>query len=311
MTTIPTTKSAGAGVAAGDDRWITPAGAAAIALVSAAFVALFFRWFRVQHVWSSQHVEDWGHAYVIPLISAYMIYLHREELGKLRPTVFWPGLAPLMLGVMTYFNWSVGTLGNHMIQGFGLIAAIFGAALMLLGPQYMRRLFLPIAYLVFAITVSQRIMIELTFQLKLLASQGSGMVLSVLGMLFGFGCEVKGNIITLMTPSGEIKPMNVAEACSGMRMVIAFFALAGAVALLTCKEWWQRVLLVLLAAPVALLMNVVRVVVLGLLSLGDSDLATGDAHTLIGTFLLLPALGLFMGVVWALNKSVAPAEVKR
>jgi len=304
MTTVTTSKSADAS----GDRWITPVGAAAIALVTASFIALFFRWFHVQHIWSSREVEDWGHAYVIPLISGYLIYLHRDELARLRPVVFWPGLAPLLLGVMTYFSWSVGPMGNHMIQGFGLITTIFGAALMLLGPQYMRRLFLPIAYLVFGITVSERIMIELTFQLKLLASQGSGMVLTILGLVFGFGCEVNGNIITLITPSGDARPMNVAEACSGMRMVVAFFALAGAVAILACKEWWQRVLLVLLAAPVALLMNVVRVVVLGLFSLGDSDLASGDAHTLIGTFLLLPALGLFMSIVWALNKAVVPGE---
>lgn len=309
MTTVSTNQPAEA--PAGDDRLITPARGIAIGLVAAAFAVLFQRWFATQHLWSSREIEDWGHAYVIPLISIYLIYLQRDQLMKLTPVVFWPGLAPFLLGIMTYFNWSVGPMGNHMIQGVGLVTTVFGAVLLLLGPQYMRRLFLPIAYLVFAITISERIMIEITFQLKLLASAGSGTVLTVLGMMFGFGCEVEGNVITLITPSGETKPMNVAEACSGMRMVIAFFALAGAVALLACKEWWQRVLLVLLGVPVALLMNVIRVVVLGLLSLGNADLATGDAHTMIGTLLLVPALGLFMGVVWALNKAVVPVEEPR
>lgn len=87
-------------------------------------------------------------------------------------------------------------------------------------------------------------------------------------------------------------------------MLIAFFALAAAVALLSCREWWQRVAVVLLAGPVAVLMNVVRVAVLGILTLIDPNLASGDAHTLIGTILLVPSLFLFLGMVWALNRTV-------
>jgi exosortase/archaeosortase family protein len=93
-----------------------------------------------------------------------------------------------------------------------------------------------------------------------------------------------------------------------MRMVIAFLALGAAVAVLACSEWWQRILLILLATPIALLLNVVRVVVLAMLSLIDPDLATGDVHMLIGTLLLVPGLFLFLGVVWALNRVIADDE---
>jgi hypothetical protein len=48
----------------------------------------------------------------------------------------------------------------------------------------------------------------------------------------------------------------------------------------------------------------VRVTVLGLLTLVNPNLAAGEAHTLIGTLLLVPALGLYMGVVWALNRVI-------
>jgi len=60
----------------------------------------------------------------------------------------------------------------------------------------------------------------------------------------------------------------------------------------------------LIAGPVAILMNMVRVTVLGLLTLFDPNLASGDAHTIIGTILLVPSLGLFMGVVWMLNRII-------
>ena len=141
-----------------------------------------------------------------------------------------------------------------------------------------------------------------------MASDGAWVVLSVIGAAAGFGVEVDGNILTVIKGDGTTVPLNVAEACSGMRMVIAFFALAGSVALLGCDKWWQRFAVLLLAAPVALLMNIVRVAVLGLLSMADQDLAAGDAHTLIGTLLLVPALGLFLGAVWALKKIIREPE---
>jgi hypothetical protein len=55
-------------------------------------------------------------------------------------------------------------------------------------------------------------------------------------------------------------------------------------------------------------MNIVRVAVLGVLTLIDPNLAAGDAHTIIGTILLVPSLGLFLGIVWALNRVVREDE---
>ncbi len=180
-----------------------------------------------------------------------------------------------------------------------MILTVFGLVLMLLGPNIMTIVFPAVAYLGFAVTISEQIMLKATFALKQIASSGSGIVLEVLGSVFKFDVETHGNIIIV----GGF-PMNVAEACSGMRTVVAFLALAAAVALIACPHWWQRVWLVMLALPIAIALNIVRVVVLGLVMLWDPDLATGEAHTMIGTLLLVPGLGAFLLVVWALNKAV-------
>lgn len=285
---------------------LTPTGVAMLAILSLAFFGLFYRWFLKQHQHSWGALEDWGHAYVIPLISGYLIWKHRASLAAIRPAVFWPGLAPVLLGMVTYFA-GVVTIRNHMIQGFAIVLTVFGLTLMLTGPRCMRYLFIPIGYLVFAVTVSEAIMLAFTFKLQLIASKGGYLMLSVLGQGLGlwdwFSVTIDGNRLDIMR--GDLRvPMNVAEACSGMRMVVAFLALSVAVALLACREWWQRVLLMLLAAPVAILMNVVRVTVLGLVSLADPDLASGDAHTVIGTILLLPSLLLYLGIVWVLNRVI-------
>ena len=268
----------------------------------AAFAAMFFRWLLKQHEHSIGSLEDWGHAYAIPFLSLYMIWLKREELSKLTPKPFWPGLAPFLLGLMCYLFFVVG-VPNHMMQGVSMILTIQAIALLVAGPRIFRHLFLPIAFMIFSVTISEQIMIKVTFQLQLIASKGAWVMLSVIGSVFGFLVDLDGNTLSV----GGNK-LNVAEACSGMRMVVAFYALAAAVAVLGCRHWWQRVALLLLAAPVAIFMNVIRVAVLGLLSLKNVNLAAGEAHMLIGTLLLIPSLALFLAVVWALNKIVDEDE---
>ncbi|MFI4898804.1 MAG: exosortase/archaeosortase family protein [Phycisphaerales bacterium JB059] len=283
----------------------TPAGLTMTLVLTVAFVTLFYRWFLRQHLHSYHAVEDWGHAYVIPLISLYIIWQSREAISKIRPEVFWPGLAPFLLGIMTYFA-GVVTIRNHMVQGFAIVLTVFGLTLLMTGPRLMKYLFIPIAYLVFAVTISESIMLSITFKLQMIASKGAYILLNLIGQPFDwFSVEIDGNRLDILYKT-QIIPMNVAEACSGMRMVVAFLALAVAVALLACGQWWQRTALLLLAAPVAILMNVLRVTVLGLVLLANPDLASGDAHTVIGTLLLFPSLLLFLGIVWALNRVYRP-----
>lgn len=286
----------------------TVSGAVWTAALGMAFLALFYRWVYLQGLISIGNIEDWGHALVIPGISAYLVWRQRDAISRTKTEIFWPAAVPFLLGVLSY-AFCLVYVRNHMLQGFSVVLALGGLVLWLTGPRMLRHLFLPIAYLVLAITIAEFIMLQVTFRLQTLASQGAWLMLNLIGQPFDwFMVSLRGNTLELVTSTGVIHPMNVAEACSGMRMVVAFYALAGAVALLATREWWQRIALMLLAGPVAVLMNMVRVTVLGLLMLVDPGLAEGEAHMVIGTLLLFPSLLLFMGVVWALNKIIDPAS---
>lgn len=283
----------------------SPEGAVMAGLLTAAFVALYFRWFWTQHGFSSHQVEDWGHSYLIPVISGYMIWQQRDALARIPIRIFWPGLAPFLLGIMSYFFFvSTSMVGGHMVQGWAVLLTLFGLVLLMVGPAAIRYLFLPISILIFGITISEMVMLRLTFPLQLVASQGAYVVLNVIGVVGGFSADVNGNMLDVITSSGTPIELSVAEACAGMRTVVAFFALAATTAVLGCRFWWQRIALMMLAAPIAILINIGRVSVLGLLSLVDRNLAAGQAHTFIGMLLLIPGLLLFMGVVWVLNRAV-------
>ncbi len=271
--------------------------------------ALYFRWGWKQSQFAINNSADWGHTFFVPAIAAFLIWKRREVLARARPEVFWPGVAPFLLGIVSYCYFVVA-VPNHMLQGLSMVLTVGGLLLWILGPGVFKHLFLPIAYLFFAIRLSQRVMTDLTWELQVLATKGGELALMVAGTLMGFDVERVGNILNVTSAAGAVHPLNVAEACAGMRMVVAFYALAAVVSLVACGHWWQRVVLLMLAAPVAVLLNIGRVSVLGLLTLADADLASGEMHTLIGTLLLIPGLGLFLLVVWALNKTVIDAPAK-
>ena len=271
-----------------------------LGLLVAGVAFLFWRWLANQalHSWGN---PDWSHAFLVPVISAYLLWQARAEFERAPRRVFWPGVIPLVLSVWCYVFFAVGSMSNHFGQGLSLLLCLFGIVLLLLGPGAMRALFLPIAYLGFAITLPEMVMIRLTFPLQMFAAEGGWIILRMIGLQADLG----GNVIKITNPDTlVVSDMSIAAACSGMRMVIAFVALGAAVGLVATRMWWKRVALFLLALPVALLLNVIRVAVLGVLTLWDGQLAQGEAHSFIGTLLLLPGFLLYMAVVWALNKAV-------
>jgi exosortase len=282
-----------------------------VGLLGAAFVLLFRHWFITQHGFSSSS-GDWSHAYGVPLISLWLLWQHREKLERVETMVFWPGLVAILMGIWSYVYFIVG-VSTHLGQGLAMVLTLFGVVLLLLGPRFMKYAFLPISYLVFAITIPEKVMNYATWPLQALAAKGAWVGLNTLGIK----TDVLGNqLMVFDTTTLKTFPLNVAQACSGMRMLIAFLALGGAVSLVATRLWWKRVVLIGLAPPIALLLNIVRIMVLGFMSLYNPNFASGQAHTFIGTLLLIPGFFLYLGIVYSLNKAVpetagAAAAVKK
>lgn len=285
---------------------LTTQRAFAVLLLTAAILWAFWHFFHTQHLFSSSG-QDWSHAYLVPVISGFLIWQNRREIVATKTQVFWPGLIPLVMSVPCYLLFQLGSLATHMGQGWAMILAVFGLTLLLTGPRMMVLLFLPVCYLAFGVTVAEMVMIKLTFVLQGIAAQGGWIALNLLGV----HTDLSGNTLTVWDKAGHANPLNIAEACSGMRMVIAFAALGVAVALASLKHWWQRIALIQLGLPVAVGMNVVRVAVLGIATLYDPELTKGEAHMFIGFALLVVAFFIFMGVAELLKRTVHEAPVKK
>lgn len=276
--------------------WI--AGAALIVV----FVGVFADFFMKQVRFAISMPSDWGHTIVIPAVAGYFVWLRRTELKATSIGPCWWGLAPMLIGVGWYSLCVFGPkpLFHHNLMGAGVYLTLFGVVLLLFGTSAMRWLWFPIAYLAaFSQTLSEVLLNRITFQLQDLAAAGSYLLLAVMGL----EVDRSGNTLTVWS-DGVPHPLNVAEACSGMRMLIAFLALGTYFAYVNLSITWQRVALVLCAVPVALAVNVLRVTSLGVLSLFDANFAQGEFHHLVGVLWLLPGLAMFLGVVWVLRRMV-------
>ncbi len=277
-------------------------------ILTALVVFVFWDFFESQIRFAVKQQADWGHTMIIPFIAGYFIYLKRRELLAVPFRTTWVGLLPVVLGIAWYVVCWLGppTLRHHNLQGAGLTLTLFGLVLLFFGFSAMTMLWFPLLYMcIFGQTVSAKLMTYVTYPMQDLTAKGSWVVLNLVGV----DTDRSGNILTVWD-NGVAKPLNIAEACSGMRMLMAFMALGVAMAYTGLKHFWQQATLILLGIPTAIFVNILRVVTLAMLSLYDTDFAAGDFHTFIGLLWLVPAFMMYLGLQWILRQLVveeAPA----
>lgn len=267
-----------------------------ILILAAAFIALHHDiLLRIAHF--ARTDGDWSHAFLIPILSIIHLHSNREKLAAAAPRVCWAGLPIMLIGLAGYIL-SLHPWQNDMLKGYFMVLELFGLVLLLGGPAVMRVVWFPVLYLAFAVKITPEWWSALAHVLQHMAAGASVWLLNLLG----YPASVSETAITLVHEGVALPPLNVAEACSGMRMLIAFVAMGVAVAFLAQRPWWSRLTLVAMTLPIAIFVNVCRVTTLGILYTVDPQYARGDFHLFIGMLLLLPGLGLFLLTGWGLSK---------
>jgi exosortase len=285
----------------------TPQVVAAGVVLLVAFVAVFWTFFATQVKWALEEPADWGHTLLIPGISAYFIWLRREELLKRPLKACWLGAPLVVLGVGAYVATTFGPswfVLHHNARGLSVGITLFGLALLIMGTRATKLLLFPLGYwVVFGQSVSERLLQRVTEDMQDWSAVGAHVLLAITGI----DTERSGNVLTVFV-NGAPTQLNVAEACSGMRMLVAFLALGVLIAYTGLPKVWQRVALVASGVLVAIGVNVLRVYTLGVLSLWDANFAAGDFHSFVGLVWLVPALFLYLGIMWLLRNLFVEVE---
>jgi len=275
-------------------------------LLSLAFGWIFWDFLQRQFRFAIEQQADWGHTLVIPFIAGYFVYRSKHRLLSEPFRKAWFGLVLVLIGLVWYTFCALGPTAwhHHNFMGAGVACTMTGIILFLFGWRAMTILLFPLVYIfAFSQTISDRFMEIITFQLQDIAAVGSYYGLSFIGL----DVTRAGNTIEIFYNNVSY-PLNIAEACSGMRMLMAFLALGVAMAYTGLPYLWQRVVLIGLAVPTAVFVNILRVMTLGLLSIADSGFAAGDFHTFVGTLWLIPAFLVYLGIVWVLKHLVIEDE---
>jgi exosortase len=105
-------------------------------------------------------------------------------------------------------------------------------------------------------------------------------------------------------------PLEVADACSGLRMLTIFGAMSVAMAILINRPWWDRVTVLLSAIPIALITNVIRITLTALLFMlfPESELIHQLVHDWAGLAMMPIAMGLLWIELQLLEQITVPIE---
>lgn len=240
--------------------------------------------------WISE--EEYGHGFFIPLITLWLLWHRREALVASVGAPVWSG--PVLVAVSTGML-LLGALGAmFLLMQLGFLVGLMGVVLCLGGVSLLRVALLPIAFLVFAIPLPYFLEAQLTWRLQLISSQIGVEFLR----LFGTSVYLQGNIIDL-----GIYKLQVVEACSGLRYLYPLLSVGFLIAYMYRAPLWQRTVLFLSAIPITVLMNSLRIAVVGLLvERWGTDMADGFLHYFEGWAIFMACLLVLLAEIWVFER---------
>jgi exosortase len=243
-------------------------------------LVLLYDRIAVKLVYDWLTLPDFSHGPLIPFFAAFLLWDKRRELRSAPIVPTWAGI---WLVVLALFELLLGVLGADLfIQRTSFILLAAGLIWTLLGKAMLGRLKFVLFVLCLAIPLPTILFNQITFPLQLRASQFASDILPQLGV----PVLQEGNIIQL-----PAMPLEVAEACSGIRSLMSLFTVAVIYGYFLERATWRRVVLALSAIPIAVAANVARIVGTGLcVQYWDPDKALGFFHEFSGWLMFLVSL---------------------
>lgn len=241
---------------------------------------------------------NWSHAVCVPVIGIYYLYANRRSLLGCPIREGWSALPVLIAGLLL-FGYGIYPGQNDMVKDLGMVLTLFGLAAFLLGWEMMKIIWFPIAFLVCAIPWPGLVYSWVASPLQRLAADMAVGVLKITGV----AALGDGTKIIIDGEGGEFRTLNVAEACAGLRSLMTFITIGAAIAFLSSRPLWQKIVITISAVPIAIFCNVMRVCGQGLLDhYWGKQWSQDFAHQFAGMVMLIPAFFLLLLVGWVLDK---------
>ncbi|HYD24082.1 MAG TPA: exosortase A [Croceibacterium sp.] len=243
---------------------------------------LWGEWRAMAHQWWD--ISTYNHILLIPPILAWLVKLRAAELARLVPQAWWPGLVLLAGGLIA---WLVGSAaGINLVSQLGAMVVLQAAVVVLLGPRVAGALLFPLGYMAFMVPFGDELIPALqaiTARLAVALTHASGVPAQIDGVFID-------------TPAGLFV---VAEACSGVKFLIAMVALGALVAHTCFASARRRAAFMAAAVIVPVLANGVRA--WGTIYIAQSqgiEFAAGFDHIVYGWIFFALVMTAVLGAAW-------------
>lgn len=253
-------------------------------LILILFVAFIFCFFPVLksliNFW--MHSDEYSHGFFIIPLCCYIVWLKKDALAQV------PVKSSLMGFVIIIFSLLLYVLSHHAevmtLRSFSMVLLVAGVIVYFYGFLMFKKLIFPLFLLLFMIPVPAQIYSKLTIPLQLFVSEISVSLSSI----FQIPIYRDGNLIYLPDQTFQ-----VVQACSGLRSMIALLTLCVVFGYFTLGSNFFRTILFITGVPVAILVNIIRVLIMILFFYYfNIDLTSDSVHTVFGLVIFGLALVL-------------------
>jgi exosortase D (VPLPA-CTERM-specific) len=218
--------------------------------LAAALIGFGDALFELVRRWRAQ--EEYSHGFLIPLVTAGMLWTRREALHAALGRPSWAGPVLILFAMLLHVTGELSAI--YILSQIGFVVTLLGIVLGIGGYSLFKVTFIPIAFLFFAIPLPYFIDASLSLQLQLISSQLGVFFIK----LFDIPVYLEGNIIDL----GYYK-IQVVEACSGLRYLFPLLSLGFLATYMFRAPVWQRAIVFLSTIPITIIMNGLRIGLVG------------------------------------------------
>lgn len=254
---------------------------APVALTAVVLLWAFWTTFAgLAQTWSEN--PQYSHGWLVPAFAALLLWLRRDKLDltACRPSLWGVALVAVGLAFWLYATYSF----YSSLEPLALLPCLAGLVFLFGGWAAWRWAWPAVLFLAFMIPLPYTVAVAMSGPLQRIATIVSTFVMQTLGL----PALAEGNVILL-----DKHKIGVVEACSGLRMLVVFFALSTAVVLVVRRHWMDKAIIIASAVPIAMISNIIRVTVTGMMyEFGYAELAQQFFHDVAGWFMMPLALGM-------------------
>lgn len=234
--------------------------------------------------WQWWNSDSYAHILLIPPIIVWLTWSRRDVLAETDLRPWWPGLALLGLALAL---WVTGRAsGINLVAHAGAVAALASSVPAMLGPRATALLALPLGFMVFLVPFGE----EIVWPMQILTAR------LVIQLAHLSGIDAALDAIHITTPFGLFI---VAEACSGVKFLIAMIALGVLAAFTAFSSWKRRILFLIACVIVPILANAVRA--WGTIYIAQfigAERAGGVDHLIYGWVFFAVVVAIVLGLAW-------------